>query len=328
MLCNLCKPSLRQTQSPRLRLTKPWVSSHITLAHHHSSHNHVYTLFNNFDTIYHTITPTIYQLLSFTSLASASSHIRSFRPICPTPPWHLETSREAHAAATLFDEVRPSCCGVHQTWIIRLTIIRILTAIGWTRTWFHRQFIIEVLQQKPEEWIKYLPLSVWADRVSVRRSTDYSAFDLLYVRDCLLSMDFTLESWSVIDWEEEIKTREDLIMTRMRQLDQKVLIEVQAAENLRNLRKANKIYYDHHKPLRSEAQQPHVGELVLVHRTKYSTSRSRVRQTWWSMVWTLSNSRNPRQLHILSSKNSTTRVNIYIRWQSPQTIFLSFWTRQ
>jgi len=58
----------------------------------------------------------------------------------------------------------------------------------------------------------------------------------------------------------------------------KVLIEVQAAENLRNLRKANKTCSDHHKPFRSEAQQLHVGDLVLVHRTKYSTSRSRVRK--------------------------------------------------
>jgi len=129
--------------------------------------------------------------------------------------------------------------------------------------------------KKPEEWVKYLPLALWADRVSVRRSTGYSAFELLYGRDCLLPVDFTLESWSVVDWEGEVKTRGDLIMARMRQLDQRVLTEVQAAENLRNSRKANKIYYDQHKQLRSDAQQLRVGDLVLLHRTKYSTSRTR-----------------------------------------------------
>ena len=132
--------------------------------------------------------------------------------------------------------------------------------------------------KKPEEWVKYLPLALWADRVSVRRSTGYSAFELVYGRDCLLPVDFTLESWSVVDWEGEVKTREDLIMARMRQLDQKVLTEIQAAENLRNSRKANKTYYDQHKRLRSEAQQLHVGDLVLVHRTMDSTSRSRARK--------------------------------------------------
>ena len=80
----------------------------------------------------------------------------------------------------------------------------------------------------------------------------------------------------MIDWEGEVKAREDLIMARLRQLDQKALTQIQAAENLRDSRKANKTYYDQHKQLRSEAQQLHVGDLVLVHRTKYSKSRSRV----------------------------------------------------
>ena len=64
------------------------------------------------------------------------------------------------------------------------------------------------------------------------------------------------------------------VMTKQ-QLDQKVLTEVQAAESLRNSRKANKTYYDQHKRLRPEAQQLHIGDLVLLHRTKDSTSRSR-----------------------------------------------------
>jgi len=61
----------------------------------------------------------------------------------------------------------------------------------------------------------------------------------------------------------------------MRQLDQRVLTEVQAAENLRNSRNANRTYYDQHHRLRSEAQKLHIGDLVLLHRTKAALSRSR-----------------------------------------------------
>ena len=43
-------------------------------------------------------------------------------------------------------------------------------------------FTSEIL--KHEEWVKYLPLVLTADRVSVRRSTGYSAFELVYERDC------------------------------------------------------------------------------------------------------------------------------------------------
>src|SRR5437762_10437045 len=51
------------------------------------------------------------------------------------------------------------------------------------------------------EWKQYLPLALWADRVSVWRSTGYSAFELLYERDCLLPVQFTIESWCMVDWE-------------------------------------------------------------------------------------------------------------------------------
>jgi hypothetical protein len=34
------------------------------------------------------------------------------------------------------------------------------------------------------DWVKHL---LWADRISVRRSTGYSAFELVYGRECLLS---------------------------------------------------------------------------------------------------------------------------------------------
>ena len=37
-----------------------------------------------------------------------------------------------------------------------------------------------------DDWTKYLHLALWADRISVRRSTGYSAFELVYGRECLL----------------------------------------------------------------------------------------------------------------------------------------------
>jgi len=40
-----------------------------------------------------------------------------FYLICLTPPWHLETSRKAHAAAALFNEISTSCCAIYRTRI-------------------------------------------------------------------------------------------------------------------------------------------------------------------------------------------------------------------
>ena len=128
--------------------------------------------------------------------------------------------------------------------------------------------------KNPMDWVKYLPLALWADRISIRRSTGHSPFELVYGQDSLLPGDFTLESWSVVDWEGKVKTLEDLLIVWMRQLDQRVLTEAQASRNLRNSRNANKAYYDDNYRLRTVSQQLHIGELVLLHNTKASYS-------WW-----------------------------------------------
>jgi hypothetical protein len=131
-----------------------------------------------------------------------------------------------------------------------------------------------------EDWPKYLSLALWADRVSVRESTGYSAFELLYGRDCLLPVEFTLESWNVVDWEGEVRIgfREDLILARMRQLDQRNVAQARAAENLQKSRLGNKAYFDQCKRLRPESQLLHNGDLVLLHETRYFNDRGRERK--------------------------------------------------
>jgi hypothetical protein len=76
----------------------------------------------------------------------------------------------------------------------------------------------------------------------------------------------------MVDWEGEIKTREDLLTARIRQLDQRALEEARAAENLERSRKENKAYFDQHKRLRGNSQL-HVGDLVLLHTGKRQQSR-------------------------------------------------------
>jgi hypothetical protein len=117
---------------------------------------------------------------------------------------------------------------------------------------------------QPSAWAQYHPLALGADRIPIRRSTGYSAFELLYGRDCLLPIKLSLESWSVVDWEGEVTSREDLILARMSQLDQRTLHEAQASTNLKNSRRANKSQFDSVKRLRTTAQQLQVGDLVLL----------------------------------------------------------------
>ena len=103
-----------------------------------------------------------------------------------------------------------------------------------------------------------------ADRITVRKSTGYSAFELLYGRDCLLPVELSVRSCAAVDWVE-INSQEDLILARMHQLDAQKHTEELAAENLHQSRLSNKEYFDQHKRLRPESQKLSVGDLVLVY---------------------------------------------------------------
>ena len=91
--------------------------------------------------------------------------------------------------------------------------------------------IAKYCQGVPEQWPRYLPLALWAGRITVSRTTGYSAFQLMYGRDCVLPVEMSIASWGVIDWEE-VRSVEDLILACMHQLDEWVLDQARAVEAL------------------------------------------------------------------------------------------------
>ena len=121
--------------------------------------------------------------------------------------------------------------------------------------------IAKYCQGVPEEWPRYLPLALWADQITVRRMTGYSAFRLMYGRDCVLPVETSIASSGIIDWEE-VRSTEDLLLARMHQLDERVLDQARAAEALERARRGNKKYFDRVHWVREE--QLKVGDLVLV----------------------------------------------------------------
>jgi hypothetical protein len=114
-------------------------------------------------------------------------------------------------------------------------------------------------------WTRYLALALWADHITTRRTTGYSAFELIYGRECLLPVQLAIESWSLVEWDD-VKSHEDLIVARMHQLDERVAMEDIAARNLRRIRTQNKAYFDTRRPIRPKELEIGIGDLVLVFR--------------------------------------------------------------
>jgi len=142
----------------------------------------------------------------------------------------------------------------HQSIINALSKYKAQDVSRASRTW-----------QKDTSWNRYLALALWADRITVRRTTGYSAFELVYGRECLLPVQLAITSWSLVDWDE-VQTRDDLILARMRQLDERVTQVDIAAMNQRRTRTQNKAYFDASSRIRPRNQLIDVGDLVLAFR--------------------------------------------------------------
>ena len=148
-------------------------------------------------------------------------------------------------------------------------------------------------KERKKEWSQYLPFALWADRVAIRRSTGYSAFRLLYGRECILPIELSSTSWSRIDWLG-IRTREDLIAARILQLEERNLDEAIAAERLEKARNDNKAYFDkRNRRVRPAAQKLRIGDLVLLHNTAIDTSHNVKMEDRWLgpyRIWETSDS--------------------------------------
>ena len=129
-----------------------------------------------------------------------------------------------------------------------------------------REALIKSCEGQINRWPDLLPLAVFADRITIRRSTGFSPYYLLHGTHPVLPMDLRESTFLVQGFQSNMSS-EDLLALRIRQLQKKPEDIARAAEVLRQTRMNSKQHFEHkfaHR-LRKEAFQP--GDLVLVRNT-------------------------------------------------------------
>ena len=114
-------------------------------------------------------------------------------------------------------------------------------------------------------WVPYLHAVLWADRVTVRRSTNQSPAFLVYGQEAILPIELELTSWRTYDWGR-VRTTTELLAARAEQLVRRDLNAEEAGLYQRRMREKNKEHFDRIKGVSFE--QLEEGQVVLVHDTK------------------------------------------------------------
>ncbi|KAK4691168.1 hypothetical protein P7C70_g9409, partial [Phenoliferia sp. Uapishka_3] len=126
------------------------------------------------------------------------------------------------------------------------------------------------ISDTPKSWARHLPMVLFADRISMRRTTGMTPFAMLYGTEAVLPIDQNEDTWIISDWKDEKYTRSELLRARFAQLKRKSDLLIKAAEKLKAARLASVLYHDRvnaHR-LRDPLKE---GVLVLVHNAKLDT---------------------------------------------------------
>ena len=130
----------------------------------------------------------------------------------------------------------------------------------------------------PTQWPRYFYAAIWADRITVKRSTGYTPYRLIFGKEALIPVDFLVESWQLVEWRKEMTTAE-LLVVRTKQLACLEEDLEDAAEKLKIAREKNKEAFDQKKRMRKE--ELGVGDLVLLFDSQRDASHSRKLDNFW-----------------------------------------------
>ncbi|OMJ17852.1 Retrovirus-related Pol polyprotein from transposon [Smittium culicis] len=132
--------------------------------------------------------------------------------------------------------------------------------------------------RNPSQWPKFLHLALWADRITAKRTTGETPYKLVYGQDCILPIENEFESWNKISWKKEMTT-EELLFSRIQQLDKKTLLIDKASKRQKDSRKKDVEYFNNKHKIRDTPLM--VGDMVL----QYDNTLGKQREQKLSNRW-------------------------------------------
>ena len=140
--------------------------------------------------------------------------------------------------------------------------------------------LVKMCGENGSRWKKYLPLVTFADRISTKRTTGYSPYELVFGQKAALPVDLELETYLGVDWTK-IKSTEELLIARTYQLEKKEEIMEEAYKKMKKSREGSVKYWD--KRLAHRLRQPlQPGELVLVYNKKLESQWGLLFKNRWN----------------------------------------------
>jgi hypothetical protein len=131
--------------------------------------------------------------------------------------------------------------------------------------------LVAALKKMPGNWVNNLSLVLWADRVTVKRSTNETPAYMVSGREHILPVELSIPTWQVLPWDTVTDTA-SLLEMRARQFEKRDARFKEAINRTVRLRHDNKDYFDDSRVVRTTKLQ--AGDSVLLRDSFHENDRS------------------------------------------------------
>ena len=135
--------------------------------------------------------------------------------------------------------------------------------------------LVKSFTGKLSEWPKLLPYALWADRTTHNTVTGFMPTELIMGQKPVMPIERNIVSWTALSWEDGM-SREDLLATRIRQLEQRPEDIEMAIDRVKGALLKNKESFD--KAHRLRPKKIEEGDWVLVYDSSLDNQHSATRK--------------------------------------------------
>ncbi|MBW0475273.1 hypothetical protein O181_014988 [Austropuccinia psidii MF-1] len=93
--------------------------------------------------------------------------------------------------------------------------------------------LVKMCAENGSKWKEYLPIVTLADRISEKRKTEYSPFELQFGQQAFLPIDIETNTYLAKEWNK-FSTTEELLKARAIHIPAKEETKLKAADRLRD----------------------------------------------------------------------------------------------
>ena len=141
--------------------------------------------------------------------------------------------------------------------------------------------LVKMCGENGSKWKQVLPLVLFADRISTKRTTGMSPYELLFGQKAVLPLDIEAATFLGIDWDE-VKTTSELLQARAEQLLRREEVLDEAYRKMMETRSESVRYWDQKMAHKLRKNPLQVGDLVLVYNAALESQWGKLFTNRWN----------------------------------------------